>query len=291
VNQQNNIFIELKELSPIVAGIPRVNVFTVPEGYFETLPALLLLEAGKVGGDFNQNSDVPPGYFDGLASNIMARIKADNIMETTAIPGNDAGLLAGIGNKNVYSVPDGYFDGLSTAISNRIKTESSGTVLSETNNISSLVAGIGNTNVFTVPDGYFDKLAGSISRDIAQTGKVVRMTPRKTILRYAAAAVVSGIIATSAFFIFNNDTRKTGELNAIVMKEAASIINNKSFDKELASLNDADIVNFLEAKGQDVEAALVASLAEDDKALPEAEDYLINENTLDEVLKDLDLNN
>ncbi len=35
--------------------------------------------------------------------------------------------------------------------------------------------------------------------------------------------------------------------------------------KTVASLDDADIVTFLESKGQDVDAALVASLTEDDK--------------------------
>lgn len=245
MNQPDNILNELRELSPTLAEIPRINVFKVPEGYFETLPALLLLQISDT--DAIKNASVPEGYFDNLASNIMARIKSESISEVAA----------------------------------------------ETNGISELVAGIGNKNVFTVPAGYFENLSTNITTQLVQPAKVVRMNTRRAVVRYAAAAVVTGFLAVSAFFIFHK-TDKGGELavnDAAVMDSAISIIKTNSFDKELASLNDADIVNFLESKGQDVDAALVASLTEDEKALPEAEDYLINENTLDDVLKNLDLNN
>jgi hypothetical protein len=87
----------------------------------------------------------------------------------------------------------------------------------------------------------------------------------------------------------NSSTQPTVQ-TAALMSEADHIIKTNSFDKEFSSVSDAAIVSFLESKGQDVEAALVASLT-DDKNLPDADDYLINENTLDEVLKTLDLNN
>lgn len=246
MNQPDNILNELKELSPTLANIPRVNVFTVPEGYFETLPALLLLQTSGPDTDAIKNASVPEGYFDNLASNIMARIKSESINE----------------------------------------------VVAETKAISELVSGIGNKNVFTVPAGYFDNISTNITSQLVQPAKVVRMNARRAIVRYAAAAVITGFLAMGAFFVFNKENSGVVPAQtAVAMKEAKSIIKTNSFDKELASLNDADIVHFLESKGQDVDAALVASLTEDEKALPEAEDYLINENTLDDVLKNLDLNN
>lgn len=246
MNQPDNILNELRELSPTLAAIPRINVFKVPEGYFETLPALLLLQTSDSGTDTIKNASVPEGYFDSLASNIMARIKSENMSEVAA----------------------------------------------ETREISEMVAGISNKNVFSVPAGYFDNLSTNITTQLVQPAKVVRMNTRRAIVRYAAAAVITGFLAMGAFFVFNKE--KNGTLpaeTAVAIKEANSIIKTNSFDKELASLNDADIVTFLESKGQDVDAALVASLTEDEKALPEAEDYLINENTLDDILKKLDLNN
>lgn len=280
----NNILNELRELSPAVAAIPRINVFSVPEGYFDHLPALLLLQtSGAESGNMN-NAPVPEGYFDNLAGNIMARIKQESLA------GNDhSALLAGIGNHNVFTVPAGYFEGLSSAIMQRIKND----VATETAELSETVARIGNKNVFTVPDGYFNNLPAAIHSRLEKPAKVVQLGGFRKYAKYAAAAVVTGLIAMSAIFILNKKPGAAAMNAATVaaLNDAKSIIKTNSFDKEMASLSDADIVNFLESKGQDVDAALVASLTEDEKKLPEAEDYLIDENTLDEVLKDLDLNN
>ena len=280
----NNILNELRELSPALAAIPMVNVFSVPEGYFDHLPALLLLQTSGTATGSRNNATVPDGYFDSLASTIIARIKKES-----AVDDEYSALLAGIGNNNVFTVPQGYFEGLPGAIMRRIKSEA----VAETSEISELVAAIGNKNVFTVPEGYFNTLSSDIQSKLAKPAKVVHMGGFRKYARYAAAAVVTGLIAMSAVFIFNNKPAGAG-MNATTvaaLKDARSIIQTNSFDKEMASLSDADIVNFLESKGQDVDAALVASLTEDEKKLPEAEDYLIDENTLDEVLKDLDLNN
>ncbi|RYD72794.1 MAG: hypothetical protein EOP53_21305, partial [Sphingobacteriales bacterium] len=88
MNQPNNILNELRELSPSLAGIPRVNVFKVPQGYFETLPSLLLLQTGKEA--IAASPTVPEGYFDNLAGNIMNRIKQEESVESE--------LLKSIGN-------------------------------------------------------------------------------------------------------------------------------------------------------------------------------------------------
>lgn len=280
----NNILNELRELSPAVAAIPRINVFSVPEGYFDHLLALLLLQtSGAESGNMN-NAPVPEGYFDNLAGNIMARIKQESLASN-----DHSALLAGIGNHNVFTVPAGYFEGLSSAIMQRIKND----VATETAELSETVARIGNKNVFTVPDGYFNNLPAAIHSRLEKPAKVVQLGGFRKYAKYAAAAVVTGLIAMSALFILNKKpgAAKMNAATVAALNDAKSIIKTNSFDKEMASLSDADIVNFLESKGQDVDAALVASLTEDEKKLPEAEDYLIDENTLDEVLKDLDLNN
>jgi hypothetical protein len=325
VNQPSTILNELRELSPLLASVPRVNVFNVPDGYFETLPALLLLKSGnEVSADI-QSAAVPEGYFDNLASGIMARIKEETVtgINETAT----SVVLAGIGNKNVFTVPKGYFEELPDAVISRLDNENIGSKLldgigntnvftvpgnyfegladqimarlnnensnvqQETAEISAVVANIGNKNVFTVPQGYFENLALPVTKQAAPA-KLVRMNTRRTFLRYAAAAVVTGFLAISAFFVWNQGNKPSLSAdNIAAIKKADTIIKTNSFDKELASISDADIVNFLESKGQDVDAALVASLTDNDKVLPEADDYLFDENALDKVLKDLDLNN
>lgn len=282
----NNIINELRELSPAVAEVPRVNVFKVPQGYFETLPALLLLQTGDLTNHSN-NHTVPQGYFDNLAADIMSRIKNEASQEN-----EHSNVLAGIGNKNVFTVPSGYFEGVASNIVAQIHNENNSEVFAETNAISETIARIGNKNVLTVPAGYFNDLANNINSKIDQPAKVVPMNSFRKFYKYAAAAVIMGFIAlTTVFIINNNKGGADAAVSMAAMKEAKSIIQTNSFDKEMASLSDADIVNFLESKGQDVNAALVASLSEDTKALPEAEDYLLDENTLDDVLKKLDLNN
>ncbi|RYY50234.1 MAG: hypothetical protein EOO06_04520 [Chitinophagaceae bacterium] len=285
MNQHSDILLELAELSPALAAVPRVNVFKAPEGYFETFPALLLLQTSSTLTSTPPLADVPKGYFEGLASEVLAKISREESGDVDLSP-----LLLSVRNNNPYQVPVGYFENLAGAIVSKTLNGSQSNVAVETAEISDLVAGIGNKNVYSVPTGYFEQLALPAIASQPAAAKVVKMSSRKSMLKYAAAAVITGLIATAAFFTFT-PASKDPVLSAVVMKEAAAIIDNKSFDKELESLNDADIVNFLESKGQDVDAALVASLTEDAKLLPDADDYLINENTLDEVLKNLNLNN
>jgi hypothetical protein len=247
--QPSNILIELQELSPAVADIARVNVFKVPDGYFDSFSGHTLLLAQA------------------------AYLKEENPIK-------------------VHTVPEGYFDSLADSILNKIKNESIWSVANETKEISELVAGIGNRNVFIVPKQYFDRLTTELSQKVTTKSKVVSMKSRFTSFRYAAAAVLTGLIGLSIFFMLNknNSTIKPSSETIAVMNRADQIIKTNSFDKELENISDAAIVQFLESKGQNVEAALVASL-DDEKNLPNAVDYLINENTLDEVLKTLDLNN
>lgn len=280
MNNPNHILNELETLSPALAAIPRVNVFSVPEGYFDSLPGLLMLQT--VENDIIANKSVPEGYFESLADTIMGRIKLEsNISEESST------VLADIGNKNMFTVPDGYFEQLPTQVMAMVKDES---VTEETSFISPLVAGIGNKNVFNVPVGYFENFTVKTSEE-KPVAKVIRMSPRRNILRYAAAAVVTGFMAFSAYFLINNN--KAVELSAEtaqVVKEGEVILKTNSFEKEMNTVSDADIVAYLESKGQDVDAALVASLTDDDKALPEATDYLIDETTLDKMLNELELN-
>jgi len=143
VNQSNNILNELMKLSPTLAAIPKRNVFSVPNGYFDQLPTLLLLQTKPI----NEKAAVPEGYFENLADNIMARIFADNIMarikqEDLVSDNEHSDILKRIGNRNIYTVPVGYFDQLANNILGKLFNEPS-----------EVLAKIGNKNVFTVPTG------------------------------------------------------------------------------------------------------------------------------------------
>jgi hypothetical protein len=280
VNKANNIQDELQELSPTLAAIPKINVFSVPEGYFEQLPGLLLLQS--IDNKFVTQGSVPEGYFDSLAGNIMDRIKAAG--EAQAEPSE---VLGKIGNTNVFSVPEGYFEQFPSTVMRQLMDSS---VAQETSFSSPLVAGIGNKNVFTVPEGYFENF--SVDTSAVSGARVVRMPARKSIWRYAAAAVITGFLAVGGYLLVNDNqpVGLTAETKQVI-QEGQVILKTNSFDKEMNTVSDADIVAYLESNGQDVNAALVASLTDDAKDLPDATDYIIDDKTLDNMLNDLDLSN
>jgi hypothetical protein len=295
MNSIDNILKELEELSPTLAAVPRLNVFSVPEGYFDNLRGELILKVYTADdNEFQQkmSASVPEGYFDNLAGNILARIKSleveDGVSEETSAI---SAVVGKIGNKNLFQAPVGYFENLTANILELVNDTVAGeSVMEETASISAVVAGLGNKNVFSVPVGFFEQLNIRPGIEDKKPAKLVTMTPRSNVFRYAAAAVVTGIVAISAFFILDNQNKVGSAEGLTAMAEAKQILKTNSFDEKLASVSDEAIVNFLESKGQDVEAALVASLS-DNKNLPSTTDYLLNDEMLDEVLKTLDLNN
>ena len=129
--------------------------------------------------------------------------------------------------------------------------------------------------------------------------KVIKMNPLLSVFKYAAAAVITGLLGISIINLTDNE--KTVTNNPViqtasvaktenVMKTANEILQKGSFENEFNTITDKDIEQYLTQSGQDVHAALVAS-STDDAALPEATDYLLDENTLDEYLKTNNLNN
>ena len=121
-----DILNELKELSPVIAGMEKVNVFTVPVGYFENLSEDILIGIASEKSISNNSfsdfpaGDIPHGYFDTLADTILGKIKAQNASDElrTLSP-----MLYSIQNENVFEVPQGYFNTLADEIITRVKPQ------------------------------------------------------------------------------------------------------------------------------------------------------------------------
>lgn len=289
MNNRNDILTELAQLSPALAAIPFRNVFTVPDGYFDHLPQVLLsntkAETGLEIPKENQFS-VPEGYFDGLAGNIMAKINAMESKQANDELRRISPFLSGIEKTNLFSVPEGYFEHLPAHIQKRISP-----VTEETLSISETVATVGNKNVFTVPVGYFDAVEDEVRSALPREAKLVQMQPRRSVFRYAAAAVITGLLGISLFFVFDKK-EPTGMPDDQTFALANEILENNSFDAELDKLSAADLENYLTANGEDVTAALVANSAiENSNSLPDADEYIFDEKALDEYLDKMNLNN
>jgi len=285
MEKRTDILNELRELSPTLATIEKVNVFTVPEGYFDCLGADILLGVQAENGLLSQAShqssaEVPEGYFEGLAGSILAKIKTqDSETELSAI-------LVDLQGKNVFEVPQGYFDGLAGSLLTQIQATEAEDAVTEIRALSPMLYSIQNEQVFNVPPAYFEELPGTVLHAVHVPAKVVSMKKRTTaFFKYAVAAAFTGIMALSVFK-FTGRTVENTDLPAYVKVGMNDI---KDVDQELAKISDDDIVKYLEANGTDVKTAMVANSI-DENELPSQEDYLLDEKALDKYLNNINVN-
>jgi hypothetical protein len=239
------IYTELKELNSWLADVSNKNVFTVPDAYFDSLSADILQSISNLN---------PMNEFDIPVLNMQ--------------------------------VPDGYFDELAEEIMNKIKAHDIETSLEQ--DYPPFLAAIRHQNVFKVPDGYFDNVAKNILNKLQQQpAKVVDMKPRRSFFKYAVAAAMTGVIGLSVFSTFNKKNIGNIEpgFSFTIIKTGNEILKNNSFDKMMEALNEDEIVNYLKNDGEDVNAALVASLM-DEQSLPNEDAYFFDEKVLDNFLKE-----
>jgi hypothetical protein len=237
----NTILEEVKGISPVVAGIGNRHPYTVPPAYFDNLPVQLMLRIAieeKAGTDpllnINKNNvyQAPENYFDGLAGTIMSRIKAQETGNAREELEWLSPLLGQVEKKNPFSFPDGYFNDFSDNIMAGVKAIEF--VNEELENLSPLMLDLRNRQVYEVPGGYFDTVAANILHKAKQQpAKIISIGFGKKIMRYAAAAVVAGIVALSGYLYVAKNSSIPGD-------------NRKPFDTaSFAKVSDPEIENFL----------------------------------------------
>ena len=184
MTQKDNILQELKELKSILANMTPQNTYTVPTG-----------------------------YFDGLADQVLARIKA--IEATTAVEELDylSPMLNKISKQMPYVAPTGYFDGLPAKIMQFVKESSDyQTAKEELEIVSPLLSSLKKEMPYTVPQGYFETLptgrqalTEKISTEENKPAtKIISISHRRW-FRYAAAAVVTGVIVMAGFLVLGKE--------------------------------------------------------------------------------------
>jgi hypothetical protein len=152
-----------------------------------TQRANILQELNEIGSSLENASPeniytVPVGYFEEFAEQILDVVKSTVLnVDSKKIP---------------YSVPDNYFNGLEERLMQAVRESADyRTAKEELENISPLLRGLQKEKLYTVPQGYFENLNAEINKPKA---KVVSFTHRKW-FKYAAAAIVVGIISMSVF--------------------------------------------------------------------------------------------
>ena len=160
--------------------------------------------------------------------------------------------VSAITNDTVFKAPPGYFDALPDRLLTMAKAQTAGTGLlpgEETNALSPLIASLKNKPVFSIPAGYFDTLPRSITEKLAASKKeapVFQINPgfksRKPIwLRYAAAAMVTGVIAVSALLLWNT----TADNYSNPSLSATENNNPQPVATQLPGVSDIDLAGYL----------------------------------------------
>jgi hypothetical protein len=280
-----DILNELKQISSFLVGMDKVNVFTVPPGYFDSVSETVmacLREEGRLFANAKDTLSLPPNYFENLAETILNKIKAQ---ETASEEIKDLSpLLSTIQNINVFEVPEGYFEQLNQVILHRTNIISSKEELQE---LSPMLYGIQNKNVFEVPADYFNTLPGTVINKVHPTATVVNMWSR--FAKYASAAVIVGAIAFGLYKYTDKPATSSRTSNKVSVAtldpsiEKGRIMDDKQFAEALKNLTDADIVNYLENHGDITDMATLGKNL-DDALLPTQEEYLLDANTLDDFL-------
>jgi hypothetical protein len=236
------------------------NPYQVPQGYFEGFANTLLQrvkeEETTLSSTLQQANNnpyqVPTDYFNNLPAIILNRVKTqatDNVKEELNIV---SPLLGQIGKKMPFSTPAGYFEELGeNAIAGAQAIDFVNDALE---NGSPLTNGLKRMQVYHVPAGYFEQLPGQVIKAIRaqQPAKVVSMSFTRRALRYAAAAVVAGLIVTAGVFYLNRGHKIVEGGKDVVVAS-----------KDLDSISDDNLENYLENQTPAPAEATLAANAEE----------------------------
>jgi hypothetical protein len=203
MTNRTTILNELNELNSSLVNHTPQNAYNVPEGYFEMLEAL-----------------------------IMRRIKALDASSAAEELSHLSPLLSSASKQMPYQLPAGYFEKLEEQLLEQIINPIGYKNASEEiASISPLLSSLQKKETYTAPDDYFKKAVETMPAK-KETAKVVSLGYRKW-FRYAAAAVVVGIIATASVFIFKNKTSSEEKAVAKLKTEL-----HKMDDSALNELNE-----------------------------------------------------
>ncbi|WP_205508663.1 hypothetical protein [Longitalea arenae] len=214
------------------------NPYQAPEGYFEGFANTMLQRVKEeeislspaLQAANNNPYQTPDGYFEGFANTMLQRVKEEEIRFKASATDNAndelellSPLLSQIGKQMPFSTPAGYFDELGENAA--AGAQAIEFVNGELENLSPLMKGLNRIQVYEVPAGYFEQLPGQVLKAVKaqQTSKVVAMSFPRRVLRYAAAAIVGGLILTAGLLYLNNSNKTSDKAGRAVAAQLDNI--------------------------------------------------------------------
>lgn len=170
----------------------------------------------------------------------------DTNKETKTELENISPLVASISKKNVLTIENTFFENFSKSLG--VDTDSS--VI------------IHNSNSYLLPENYFENFSPNILNEI----KINHLSKKRAPVffsRYAIAACITALLGINLFF-YNFDKKYVSTY--VSNKEdflPSETLNTSEFENEFKNINEEDLLLYLQAKGVDIDAALVASLSEE----------------------------
>lgn len=168
-----------------------------------------------------QPSSVPEGYFEGLAAQILSRVKETNESAQDEIT-RLSPLLAGINRTMPQSVPVHFFQDNIESLPALTAGEQESLVLSF----------ISRELPYEVPSGYFSAFPDAVLEKIEhRSARVVPITRRKW-MRVAAAALVAGVVTIAGISYFGGSKTNPPSVNS-PQWVASSLqgVSNKALDE------------------------------------------------------------
>ena len=165
---------------------------------------------------------VPEGYFAAFPSNMLEKAITSALLPHAA--------------STPFQVPEGYFEAFPSGILARLANKEEENPVAELAGIAPLLSTVSKKEVYTVPKGYFAETDfARTARSSVSEGKVITLRIARKWIQYAAAAVVTGILVTSAF-LFTDDSSNYQENTSYERADVSS---------SLKKVSEEELVQFL----------------------------------------------
>ena len=228
----------------------------------------ILNELADLGSDLKDHSPqniyaVPAGYFEGLADQILDRVKALEASNPKDELKYLSPLLSTVSKEMPYAVPAGFFQNLSDDLLKNISEhEDHQTSKDEIDALSPLLSSLKNKNPYSIPAGYFEKLETGVEK---KETKVISITRRRW-YRLAVAAAVIGIVAIGGLLFIKPGLNPVDNPQAWIEKNVKKV--NRDKIDEFVSLADDDSSEKADSRSEAVKKAEIKELMKD---VPEKE--------------------
>jgi len=171
---------------------------------------------------------VPTGYFESFPEQMLHLINANE----------DLTWLSSMPRETPFQVPAGYFNELDEKIMEMINSHPDyQTSKEELESVSPLLSSINKGPVYSVPQGYFENFKPGV--DGRKETKVVVLSGR-TWFRYAAAAIIVGVILMAGLIVVDNKNHSDPAGKTLA-----------KFEKEVKKINDVksteSLIDFMDA--------------------------------------------